>query len=307
MKMRFPQGRANIKRPSGAGFLRRRNDYGYLFILPWVIGFLLFFLGPFIQTMVYSFNEVSIVQQNIQMDFVGWANFQQAFFEDPNFLKVLTTSISGVIIDTPLIVIFSLFAATLIHRKFPGRALVRVIFFLPILYGTGFLVSMQQGFTVGAGADAYSLQAGKLMEFFVDTAGVFPGVDIIVGFVNRLFSIITRSGVQILIFLSGLNAIPEMYYEASTIDGARGWDNFWLITFPMVSPFILMNTVYTIVDSFTQSDNGMITIIYDSINRMQFAYGSTRALIYFVCMFVIVAVVSKLISAKVVYTGGDFA
>jgi ABC-type sugar transport system permease subunit len=287
-------------------FLKRRTLYGYIFILPWIIGFLLFFIQPLFQTIIYSFNNVTIINQKITMNYAGLLNFQKAFFEDPNFLKVLVNSITGVLIDTPMIVIFSLFASTLIHKEFPGRWLVRLIFFLPIIYGTGFLVQMQEQFTLGTGVSGYSAGTNSLMNLFVDIAGFFPGINIIVGFVSRLFDVISRSGVQILIFLAGLNSIPTMYYEASTIDGARDWDNFWLITLPVISPFILMNTVYTIVDSFTQSTNGMIVIIYDSINKLQFSYGSARSTIYFACIFIIVLIVSKVISRKVVYSGGEF-
>ena len=290
----------NSRRPKSRSFLERKHRYGYLFVLPWIIGFILFFIQPFFQTILYSFFTLNDKLKPVS--FTGLKNFNEALFSDPYFIRDITTVISEILIETPMIVIFSLFAANLIHKNFPGRSLVRLIFFLPIVYGTGFLIQLNTQYTTSS---SYGMSAGGLMEFFTDTAGVFPGATIIVGFVDRLFDVITRSGVQILIFIAGINAIPISYYEASTIDGARGWSTFWLITFPVVSPFILMNTVYTFVDSFTLSTNPMIKVIYDSINKMQFSYGSTRAIIYFACIFVIITITSKLISRKIVQSGGE--
>jgi len=288
------------KNYKGSSFLKRRANYGYLFILPWIIGFLLFFLEPFVKTVLFSFFKIDDRLQLVS--FEGLNNFKQAFSSDPHFIRNLTGVITAVIVDTPMIVIFSLFAATLIHKDFPGRFIARLIFFLPIIYGTGFLIQMNAQYTTTA---AYDRTSGELMNFFSEVAELFPGAEVILGFVERLFDIITRSGVQILIYLAGINSIPVSYYEASKIDGAHEWSTFWLITFPVISPFILMNTVYTIVDSFTLSNNPIIETVYDSIRKMQFSYGSTRAVIYFTCIFVIVTVVTWLISKKVRNTVGE--
>jgi len=292
-----------------SGYMRKRNAYGYLFTLPWALGFLCFFISPFVQTILYSFFKVDLFDQRINMEFSGLAFFRDFIGEsrvDVSFLPNLFESVSDVIINLPIIIIFSLFAATLIHKKFPGVTVVHVIFFLSIIFGSGLFINMQQDNSVGLGSGFYTIQVSDFTDLVWQVGGIFPFFDTMLGLVDRLYNVITLSGVQILIFLAGLKSIPESYYEASKIDGARAWNDFWLITLPVITPFILMNTVYTIIDSFTSGNNPMMTVILDNLKAMRYSQGAARALVYFITIFVIVIIISGLISSKVVYTGGEF-
>jgi ABC-type sugar transport system permease subunit len=130
-------------------------------------------------------------------------------------------------------------------------------------------------------------------------------VTYVVSIVNDVYNIINYSGVQMLIFLAGLQSISPSIYEACRIDGATGWETFWKVTFPMISPMILVNTVYTVIDSFTSSTNtvmGFIQSYYDSTSQV---VSSAMAWVYFIIVLAIVGVVTGLLSAYIFYQRRD--
>lgn len=260
---------------------------GFLFIMPWLIGFVYFYIRCLVMTVQFSFSELQLASTGgYETIWVGLQNYVYAFQAHASFKQVLTLSMMNMVVDVPLIIFFSLFIAMLLNRKFKGRTLVRAIFFLPVILSSGAIVDtmqmtqqMMSGGLSSVSADMASetvsyVNIGYFMNLFEEVA--IPGVilDYIIGAVSRINEIITKSGVQIVIFIAALQSIPGALYEVAKIEGATAYETFWKITFPMVMPHIVTNIVYTIVDNFSESD--IVTLAY-STAFTEFNYGLSSA------------------------------
>lgn len=263
---------------------RKRMINGYLFILPWLIGFLVFYIRSIILTAEFSFSELTVgAVGGYQLDFVGLDNFIYAFREHGTFKQILTTSIGNMVLDIPLITFFSLFIAILLNRQFKGRTLVRVIFFLPVILNSSAISTaielsqqmMAGGISAGSSQMAAETASGGInvgyyIDIFKELAMPDSVLDYIVEAVSRINNIITASGVQIVIFIAALQSIPGSMYEVAKIEGATAYETFWKVTFPMVMPHIITNVVYTVIDNF--ADSQVVTLAYDTAFT-EFNYG----------------------------------
>lgn len=253
----------------------KRAVNGYLFILPWLLGFLLFYVRSLYMTVEFSLSDLTVLSTGgYNLEFVGLKNYYEAFFSHASFKQTLTTSIGNMVIDVPLIIFFSLFVAMMLNRKMKCRGLVRAIFFLPVLLGAeavsnalSLAAQMMAGGLSGTSADmaAASASSGTMnMDYLIDLFAqlALPDVvlDYIVGAVSRISDIIQASGVQIVLFIAGLQSIPSSLYEVAKIEGATGYETFWKVTFPMVMPHIITCTIYTIVDAFSKIRGGQAGI-----------------------------------------------
>ena len=268
---------------------RKRMIIGLLFIMPWLIGFLYFYARTLFMTGQFSLSEISIASTGgYHVNFAGIENFLYAFRAHPTFKQILTTSLFNMIVDVPLIIFFSLFVAILLNRKFKGRALVRAIFFLPIILNadaisqalsmqlqmmTGGLSSMSA--EVSTAASSATVSVGYYLSLFENLALPPVVLEYIVSAVSRISDIITASGVQIIIFIAALQSIPPALYEVSRIEGATGYETFWKITFPMVMPHIITNVVYTVVDAFAKSP--VVDLAYETAFGADKNYGLSSA------------------------------
>lgn len=255
---------------------KKRMINGYLFILPWLVGFIIFYIRSIILAAQFSFSELTVgAVGGYDLRFVGLDNFIYAFREHGTFKQVLTTSVGNMILDIPLIVFFSLFMAILLNRQFKGRTLVRVIFFLPVIMNSsaiaGALELSQQMMAGGISAGSSQMAAetastsvdiNYYIGLFRDLAMPDTILDYIVAAVGRINNIITASGVQIVIFLAALQSIPGSMYEVAKIEGATAYETFWKVTFPMVMPHIITNVVFTVVDNFAESQ--VVTLAYNT-------------------------------------------
>lgn len=244
---------------------QRNAVRGYWFILPWLIGFLVFYAGCLVQLGEFSLSRIGLdAATGMTKEYIGFGNYIEAFTSHATFKQTLTSSVMDMLIDLPMILFFSLFVAMLLNRKFKGRALVRAIFFLPIILSADAVGSAITRATelVNAGVSSANLetaQAGTVsvayyMQLFGDLAIPKSVLGYIVDAVNRISSIIKGSGVQIILFIAALQSIPGSLYEVARIEGATGYESFWKVTFPMVMPHMITNTIYTVVDRFSSSE-----------------------------------------------------
>ncbi|MFC5651912.1 carbohydrate ABC transporter permease [Paenibacillus solisilvae] len=293
---------------------QKKSITGVLFLLPWLLGFLFLFASPLFQSIRFSFSKLEITPTGYSLTWMGLANFKEALFVNADFNRVLSDSVTSMIVSVPLVLFFSLFSATLINQKYRGRTIVRAIFFLPVILASGAVASaeatslmnsLMTSVTSGQASDL-GLSSGQLSSSFnmgdllIESGFNESFVDYLVGAVDRIYDIISHSGIQILIFLAGLQSIPSSMYEVAKIEGATGYQMFWKITFPMVSPLILTNVIYTIIDSF--SDNTMIQIIYDAaFKSLNFGLSSAMAWMYTTVVALILAVIGYFVSKKVFY------
>lgn len=296
---------------------RKRQLVGYWFCLPVIFGFFCVFVPGMVSTFVYSVSEVQFNPETFQMDtlFVGFKNYL-AMFDNAKFLQALTTALKDMAINVPVVVLFSFFLAILLNRKnFPGRTFFRVIFFLPVIMDSG------AASTAGAGSiDQYS-------EFSFDAsasgmtsniASQFANVlniqafleqltfstfimDFVLKSVDRLNTTINSCGIQVIIFLGALQGVSPSVFEAAEVEGLTAWELFWKITLPLISPMILVNLVYTAIDSF--GDNAEILTIIDETwyALEQTGTASAMTVFYFLCSTLIVLLIVGVVSRVVFY------
>jgi len=240
--------------------------------------------------------------------FVGMANYVEALTVNPNFNRTLTESVVNMVVNVPLIIIFSLFLAVLLNQKFVGRALARAIFFLPVILASGIIANLESSSLVqtimnqnaASGGPINVLRSFELERMMLEVGVSETIVLYLTGAVDRIYQIISESGVQILIFLAGIQTISPQLYEASKIEGATGYEAFWKITFPMVSPLILVNVVYTIIDSFSR--NAMTDLIISTgFDNFDFGLSSAMAWIYFAVVMLILLITTYFVSKRVFY------
>ncbi len=252
----------------------KRKVNGYLFILPWLVGFLVFYVRSLFMTVEFSLSDLTmdVVNGGYNLTWVGLKNYIYAFTAHGSFKQILTSSTLNMVVDIPLIIFFSLFMALLLNRKFKGRTLVRAIFFLPVILNAEAILDAIESATamVATGVSASSQEmaaetAGIGMAYYIDLFGslMLPRwlLDYIVGATDRITSIISASGVQIVIFIAALQSIPGNLYEVAKMEGATAYETFWKVTLPMITPHIITNIVYTVVDSFVSSD--VVTLAYN--------------------------------------------
>jgi ABC-type sugar transport system permease subunit len=282
---------------------------GRFFVYPWVVGMLLFFAKPLVESVIYSFQELEITDKGLVSTFVGTKNYVYAFTRDPAFMDTLLRTISTIIVDLPLVVLFSLFAAVMLNQEFRGRGLVRSAFFLPVIITSGALVYVLKSDMTSAQVNTEAVKSAMPMvqnldfkQMMLQVTNNIRFVQPLIDVMDRVFIIIWKSGVQILIFLAGLQSISSDLYEAANVEGATGWESFWKITFPMISPIIVVNVVYTIIDSFTDYNNEMLLYILNTaFAKIQYAYSSTIAWVYFVIVFGVLLAAVGLLSRKIFY------
>ncbi len=264
---------------------QRNAAYGYRFILPWLIGFLIFYVGSLFQLGEFSLSKIGMdAATGMTKEYIGFANYVEAFTSHGTFKQTLTTSVMDMLIDLPMIIFFSLFVAIMLNRKFKGRSVVRAIFFLPIILSADTVGTAIQRATdlVQAGVASSSMetaQAGSVsvsyyMQLFGDLAIPQSVLGYIVDAVNRIGSIIRGSGVQIILFIAALQSIPGALYEVAKIEGATAYETFWKVTFPMVMPHIITNTIYTVVDRFSTSQ--IVTLATKTYKEL-YNYGLSSA------------------------------
>ncbi len=300
-----------------ASLNERKARSGWFFVLPFALGVLFVYLPIILDSLCYSFYQINSVRGGgYELEFKGLEFYREALFTDTTFTTTLLSGIQQLIFDVPMILIFALFIAVVLNQKMLGRAAFRAIFFIPVVLSTGLMETInaadimqdQMGSTDGGGmSDGSGGSAAGDIVSAVDIARLFADlkigaglVEYVVAAVNNIYDIVNRSGVQMLIFLAGLQSISPAIYEASSIEGATAWETFWKITFPMISPMILVNAVYTIIDSFTSNSNivmSYVARIYDSSTEL----ATAMSWIYFLIIMAIIGVFVLIASTFVFY------
>ena len=283
---------------------RRRARNGFLFVLPWTLGMIGFFLIPMITSILYTFSTLSV--KTGRMRFVGWEHYLYAFQKDATFITLLPSSLGDMLRSVPLICIFSLFVAIILNQNFRGRTLARAVFFMPVIVATGLVIRIMNGDifsqSIFSGEKMSSMFTANAIEQILLQMKI--NINVITKFVeiiSDIFNLSWRSGIQILIFLAGLQTIPSSLREVSSIEGATAWEHFWKVTFPLISPIMLLNVVYTVISSFTDASNPVMKMIFDYAENLEFSYSATLAWIYFLIVFIITGIVFLIINRRVFY------
>ena len=284
---------------------------GYLFISPFIIGFLAFELYPLLQSLYFSFCEVAVNVGGFGLTFIGLKNYIRAFTIDAQFNQLLVQEFRDMAINVPVTLIFAFFIALLLNQEFKGRAFVRAIFFLPVILSSGVMVGLETNNSLLNGMQdviresSNSTSITNTLESILTVSGGGLGrdaLDIIFDAINRVYDIAMASGIQIIVFLSGLQTITTSMFEAAKIEGATAWETFWKITFPMISSLILVNLIYTVIDTFLNSDSQLMNKISSAMTfSLDYGFSSAMAWVYMVLVMLVIGILSWIISKRVYY------
>ncbi|MBO4899943.1 MAG: sugar ABC transporter permease [Lachnospiraceae bacterium] len=292
-----------------AGLQKRKAIAGYLFISPFIIGFLAFMVKPFFQSLYMSFCDVQLGSGIIDPIWEGLMNYKHAFMVDPEYNRLLVEEISRMVIYSLAIMVFSFFVALILNQEFKGRALVRAVFFLPVILSSGVILGLESDNQLMATlatqieTTTSNISITDALEQVLTTAGVGTrAFEKVFEIIDNIYDVAIASGIQIIIFLSGLQTISSSMYEAAEIEGCTKWESLWKITFPMISSLFLVNWIYTVIDFCMRSDNGVIEKIQKvMIDQMNYGLASAMSWVYFLIVLAFVGITSGIISRGVYY------
>ena len=275
-----------------SGLQKRKVLVGYSFIAPWIIGISIFFLFPVVFSLLFSFSDI-INPATFSIKIVGFENYVNAFVLDAKFLPYFLESIRDTVINLVLILFFSFFVAIAINRKIRFRSFFRVVFFLPVILGTGYILEQ----ILGENLQEQSINVVRELLFTEEVVRSLPAefLEMVQELLNRITVVLWNSGVQILLFLTGLQGVSPSIYEAARVDAAGEWEQFWLITLPLMAPMILLTIVFTIVSNFTNSSNMVLSYILESaFEKNNLELSSAMGWVYFLFIILFVGVVFML-------------
>ena len=300
-----------------SALIKKRNRAGYLFTAPYIIGLFVLFVPTVIDSVIYSFSTVEIKFDQVETHFVGFLNYSDAFKVDIYYRQYLLDAVRGMFLNTIIILLFSFFVANLLNQKFIGRGFARAILFLPVILATGIVAESDIGNIVSemfssnknssiALASAFT-SSGFLSSFSLEE--IISSIHIsdkmtqaIIYAVDNTYSIVNHSGVQILIFLSALQSISPSVFEAAKVEGATKWEEFWKITFPILTPMILVSVVYTVVDSFTNPEYQLLSYIQtNAFDDNKLGYASALSWVYFLIIAVVLSVIFTIVGKRIQY------
>ena len=292
-----------------AGLQKRKAISGYLFISPFIIGFLAFMVKPLAQSFYMSFCDVELGAATFNMHWLGIDNFVYAFRVDPEYTQLLVEEMTRMMIYSLAIIVFSFFVSLILNQEFKGRAFVRAVFFLPVILSSGVILGLEDNNQLMAALaqnieDTTSgISITGALETILTTSGVATkAFEKLFEIIDNIYDVAIASGIQIIIFLSGLQTISSSMYEAADIEGCTKWESLWKITFPMVSSLFLVNWIYTVIDFCMRSDNGVIEKIQEvMIENLYYGKASAMAWVYFAVVMAFVGLTSLLISKRVYY------
>lgn len=282
-------------------YLNSRN--GFLFTLPWLIGFLIFFFKPIMQSVAFAFSKVTITDSGFSLEFVGLSNFNYALYKSPEYLRNFVASIKSFASQIPVILVLSLFTAVMLNARFKGKTLFRAIYFIPVIIASGVIMDF-----IGSDSVMESMRSAEASDaiinsysgMYIDFGKIFLGMGLpvqlttsIMGYANDIFNLVWNCGIQIVLFISGLQSIPEQLYEVSKVEGATKWEEFWKITVPMLGNTIVLVIVFTAIEFCVSPENPVINQAYTMLLNKQI-YGQSSAMlwIYFAAAMGIVGLIT---------------
>lgn len=287
---------------------KKRVLAGFLFTLPWIIGFIAFFFRPLAELFMYSISSLKVEIGYLDMKFTGFDHYKNVFISDEKFLPMLSGQLTEMLYRIPIILAFSLFIAILLNKKFRGRTIVRTIFFIPVIAGSGGIVMSIMNGDVMSESIMSGNRTGMLFQSFsfqqilLDSGVSTEIIDIYMGIVSGIFELTWQSGLQIVLFIAALQNVSPQLYEAARVEGATAWESFWNITFPLITPILIVNLIYTIIDFLSDYSNNIIQYIMTLIGQFEYSYSSAISFVYFIIILTIVAIIYFIIDRFVVYT-----
>ncbi len=285
----------------------KKRYYAYGFIALWLVGLVFYFFRPLIAMLRYTVSDIEFTETGYRLVNVGFREFARALRTDNKFVQQLVGSIGTMLYQVPIILFFSLAVALLLNRPFRGRTVARAVFFIPVIVTSGAVLSVLSGSGTSGENSLLQTQTNNMFsvtgssEILYELGLPQQVTELLVDTANDIFGLSWRSGVQILILLAALQTVAPQLYEAARVEGATGWDTFWKLTVPSISPMLLLCLVYSVIDSFVDNDNVLIRYIRSYMGQLDVEYSSTMVLLYSAVVFAIVGLVFLLTRRLVFY------
>ena len=281
-------------------FGQRQNRLGYMFMLPWIIGFGIFTAIPFIATIYLSFTEVRQTVLGFKITWIGLGNYFMTFFENVEFVPALLQFLSMIIPYTFVIVVLSFILAYLLNRITFLRGLLRTIYFLPVIIMSG-PVMYQLIDSSSRGSEGESVR--QFTDIFIVQMIAIYSPDLammLIGIFQQLSIILWFTGIPIILYINGLQKINYSLFEAASIDSANSWQILWKITIPIIKPIVLVVTIFTIANIGTYSINPVYDLIRKATENTSGGLGiaATYAWIYSFVVLVLIGIVFQLFRNK---------
>ncbi|MCI8788422.1 MAG: sugar ABC transporter permease [Lachnospiraceae bacterium] len=266
----------------------KQKIIGFAFVGPWLLGFAVFSAYPLLYSLYMSFNKVKVSGSALKMEWMGWENYNKALLRDAEVMNNLIKVLQNTVIIIPIIVVFAIIMALLLNEEFKGRSFIRAVFFLPVLLTSGNLI---ESLTAQGQGTVSFLKSDTINSLLANIGGSLGETLTMV--IDSFLIILWYSGVQMLILIAGMQSVNPSVYEAATIDGAGKWESLWLITLPNLVPFILLATIYTVVDQFTAPFNKIMDFIMGHMNNVKTGYGYASAIsfLYFLLILGMIGIV----------------
>ncbi|MBP3390686.1 MAG: sugar ABC transporter permease [Clostridia bacterium] len=282
------------RKPKGLETLKSR--YAFIFLAPWIVGMLFFFIMPIVQSAYFSFAQISIEIEGVKTNFLGLENFEYILFKDTQYIDDFISAITDMLISVPFILVVSLILAVLLNNKFHGRLFFRSLYFMPVIIASGAVLELYLG---AASSNATEVAINDAVSFgMIDFSEIFTALNLPTAIesylsvaLDNLFMLVWQSGIQIILFIAGLQSIPDLLYEVAHVEGATKWEEFWFITLPMLGRTMFLVIVFTIVENITKSNNEIISHGYNFFNNLDYGRGSASLWFYFIVIGIIMAVV----------------
>lgn len=283
-----------MKKHKGIESLKSR--YGFLFTLPWLIGLIVFFLIPIVQSVIYSFSDLRIDANTVNIAFSGLKNYKFILFKDPKYVNNLLSGLKNIFIQVPFILVLAMILGILLNNKFKGRIFFRSLYFLPVIIASGVVLNV---FLTAAKNNATEVAVSESVTFgMIDFSGVLEGLNIpesILEYLSialdNIFMLIWQSGIQIVLIIAGLQTIPDLLYEVAHVEGATKWEQFWFITLPMMIRTMLLVAIFTIVEVVTTNTNPVMKQGYSYFANIEYGTGSAVLWFYFIIVGVVLAAI----------------
>lgn len=272
------------KQKRNRGIVELKSRYGYMFTTHWIIGIVIFFALPLIQSIIFSFSEIEVVGGGIDVHFKGIENYKQILLVDANYDTWVTSSVTSYLYSLPIIILLSMSLALILNQKFRGRLFFRALYFLPVIISTGAVInhifrttgSNMSDIGVSEAYSANMISVDDIVKL-LDISGEVA--DFITTTISKIFDLVWSCGIQIVLFLAGLQSVPQSFFEASRVEGATKWEEFWFITFPMLSRVTLLVTIFTMVELITSERTTLIKNVYSMMRAGN--YDETSAMMWF--------------------------
>lgn len=279
------------------GIEQIKSKYGVIFVAPWFIGFIIFFLVPVIQSLWFSFCDVTMSTEGVETEFIGLETYKYYLEGHADFTELFLADLTSVMYSLPIILMVSLVLAILLNNKFRGRLFFRALYFMPVIIASGVVLKIlfmttDEEALISSGVNVSLTDSMFSVEDVVGWLDMPDNIAVIVkSIINNIFDLLWSSGIQTVLFIAGLQSIPSTLYEASKVEGASKWEEFWFITFPMLGSVTMLVMVFTVVDLLTSTRRGIINLAYNQMNAGVYDSPSTILWMYFLVVGVLMALI----------------